>query len=548
MSASPELARIVAQQLAQHVTDVVLCPGSRNSPLSLALLARRDLRVHTRIDERSAAFLALGIGRASGRHAAVVTTSGTAVANCAPAITEAAHAHVPLIVLSADRPRRLVGTGASQTIEQVGIFSTVVETTQIAAPEDIALIAEAVKRPAVHLNVALDTPLVDSELPEPEGQPVAATRRSPVSLHVDHGEATLDISKDTLVIAGDEAWEVEGLEYVPTLAEPSAPAPFEPVHPLAAGLFARGEISVDGSSDYAEYVARTKPEQIVVVGHPTLHRSVLALMSDPSIDVTTLTRSETVTDPAGVSRRVASRVKVTGQPRKQWLNVCRGLSETAAEAVRTVLADEQFGFTGVHAAAAVADGLGVGDSFVLGASNPVRDAALVGLPFGGVDVYAPRGAAGIDGTVSQAIGIALATQSADPEAVRAPRTIALMGDVTFLHDIGGLLVSPDQPAPENLTIVVANDDGCGIFESLEVGQDSLRPSFERAFGTPHGVDLEAACAAYGVNYVLAGDLKELITAVEQAAEEPVGIQVIEAKTTRTTRRALDGALKKAMGL
>lgn len=539
--ASIVLAQALAAQLSRHVTDVVLCPGSRNSPLSLALIAQQGLRVHSRIDERSAAFLALGMARVQGRHVAVVTTSGTAVANCLPAMVESAHSHTPLLMISADRPRRLVGTGASQTIEQVGIFGTVAETIQVEETSDISRVAQALTgETTVHVNVALDTPLVGDELPE--GDTAQVKRLAPFNPRVDHGEVELDLSRDTLVIAGDEAWEVAGLEDVPTIAEPTAPAPFRPVHPLAAGIFLRGEISTSGSSDYAEYVARTKPEQIVVVGHPTLHRPVLQLLADPAIEVTVLTRTSTITDPAGNAAHVGSRVKVTGQPRKQWLSLCAEAAQLAADTVRDALADEAHGFTGLHVAAAVTDGLGVGDTVVLGASNPVRDAALAGLPFGGLDTFAPRGAAGIDGTVSQAVGIALATQSRDPEAVRAPRTVALLGDVTFLHDVGGLLIGPDQTTPENLTVVVANDDGCGIFESLEIGAEGLRASFEQAFGTPHGVDLAALCDAYGVRHRAVDTLPELIVALEDSVEQPGGLQVIEASTTRGTRRALDAAL------
>lgn len=540
--ASILLAQAVAAQLSRHLTDVVVCPGSRNSPLSLALIAQPGLRIHSRIDERSASFLALGIARVQGRHVAVVTTSGTAVANCLPAMVEAAHSHTPLLMLSADRPRRLVGTGAAQTIEQVGVFGTVADTVHVDEAADVSRIAEALTSSfAVHVNVALDDPLVSDSLPKSES--ATTLRLAPFQPHVDHGEVSLDLTRDTLVIAGDEAWDVEGLEDVPTIAEPTAPAPYLPVHPLAAEIFLRGEIATEGSSDYAEYVAKTKPEQLVVVGHPTLHRPVLRLMADPDIEVTVLSRTDTITDPSGNAHQIGTRVKVTGQPRKQWRTLAREASALAADVVRETLADDTHGFTGLHVAAAVADGLGVEDTLLVGASNPVRDVSFAGLPFGGVATFAPRGAAGIDGTVSQAIGVALATQASEPDALRAPRTVALLGDVTFLHDIGGLLIGPDDARPENLTIVVANDDGGGIFEALEIGADELRPSFERAFGTPHGVDLAAACEAYGVEHARVDTLADLIVALEDAAEVPRGIQVIEARTTRATRRAMNAALK-----
>ena len=544
---SVALAGAVADVLARHLSDVVLCPGSRNSPLSLALLARDDVRVHVRLDERSAAFLALGIARVQGRHVGVVTTSGTAVANCLPAVVESAHSHTPLAIISADRPERFVGTGASQTIDQDGIFGGYAATTQVTGEADLAGLADAFAgQGTVHANVRLDAPLVGDRLPERvSGGDVARGRFDAV---VDHGEIALDLSRDTLVIAGDEAWEVEGLQDVPTIAEPTAPAPYLPVHPLAAGLFVRGEIATGGGSDYSEYVAKTKPEQIVVVGHPTLHRPVLALMADPDVEVTVLSRTEGFTDPAHNATHRGTRVKVTGQPRQQWLTLCDAVSRTAADAVRDVLEREELGFTGLHAAAAVTDTLGTGDTLLLGASNPVRDASLTGLPADGVDIYSPRGAAGIDGTVSQAVGVALAVQSLHPEEIRAPRTVALMGDVTFLHDAGGLLIGPDEPRPENLTIVVANDDGGGIFESLEIGAPTLRDSFERAFGTPHEADLEAISAGYGADFRRVEGVHELIHALLDATEEAAGLTVIEARTTRATRRDLDAALTAALGL
>lgn len=532
---SISLATAVAEQLARHLSDVVICPGSRNSPLSLALLARPDIRVHVRLDERSAAFLALGIARVQRRHVGVVMTSGTAVANCLPAMVEAAQSHTPLAVISADRPARLIGTGASQTIEQHGIFGVYADTTAVTTTADLPQIAEALTTSGqVHLNIALDDPLVGATLP---GTPEAINqRRTPAPRPLDHGEVPLDLSRNTLVIAGDEAWEVPGLEDVPTLAEPTAPAAHHPVHPLAAGLFRRGEISAD------DYVIHTRPEQVVVVGHPTLHRDVLALLLDPGIEVTTLSRTGDFTDLGRTTTR-ATRVRTTGEPDRQWLRICSTASEQAAHAVRDTLADQAHGFTGLHVAAAVADTLGTGDSLLLGASNPVRDAALTGLPFDGVDTHSPRGAAGIDGTVSQAVGIALATQALHPDEPRAPRTVALLGDVTFLHDIGGLLIGPGEPRPENLTIIVANDDGGGIFETLEIGADDLRPSFERAFATPHAASMADLCAGYGVDHREVTTLPELIDALLDTTDVPAGLTVIEARTTRTTRRALHEQLR-----
>ena len=544
---SAQLAAYVVDKLAEHVTDVVLSPGSRNSPLAYALLARHDITVHVRIDERSAAFTALGLARVQRRHVGVVMTSGTAVANTYPAVIEAHMSHTPLAIVSADRPERLVGTGASQTIWQQGIFGRYATTQQVTKVGDpVSFNADQ-----VHINVAFDTPLVPDELPEVTGVPrrVGPGRLRPSEARgaadtgpagaVDHGEVELDLTKNTLVIAGDEAWEVPGLEHVPTIVEPTAPTPFHQVHPLAARFFAQDEVAI--SHDGGDFAASTKPDQVVVVGHPTLHRDVMALLADNTIEVIGLTRTETVT---GNPDRVGSRVRVSGQPTDTWLKICEAAGDVGAQTVRDALGDEAFGFTGLHAAAAVCDTLAVGDTLVLGSSNPVRDASLVGMPFDGVGTYSARGAAGIDGTLSQAVGIALATQALHRDEIRAPRTVALVGDLTFLHDAGGLLIGPDQPAPGNLTIVVANDNGGGIFESLEVGAPAVRENFERAFGTPHDADIASIAAGYGVAYRRAESIEELTEALLDDVDRPEPIVVIEAVTTRATRRAMSERLKK----
>ena len=531
-----QVAQQVVESLAGNVTDVVMSPGSRNSPLAYALLARRDIRVHMRIDERSAAFTALGMARVQRRHVGVVMTSGTAVANTLPAVVEAHYSHTPLAIISADRPERLVGTGASQTIEQQGIFGVYADTTQVTGADDIAAMAQRFREDLqVHINVAFDAPLVDATLPDhTSGDGV----REPAPAFVDHGEVAVDLSKNTLVIAGDEAWEVEGLQDVPTIAEPSAPGPYHPVHPAAAHIFRKAQVSAN------DYVVNTKVEQVIVVGHPTLHRGVLALMNDPDIELVVLSRTKDFTNQRGDEARLGTTVKVTGEPSREWMKICEGATDMAGQAVRETLEDEELGFTGLHVAAAVCDTLAVGDTLVLGSSNPVRDASFVGMPFDGVDTYAARGAAGIDGTVSQAVGVALATQQMRPDEIRAPRTLALMGDLTFIHDVNGLLIGPDEPRPGNLTIVVANDDGGGIFEGLEPGADHLRDAFERAFGTPHGTDVEKLAHAYGADYRRAETLAELGEVLLELEAQPNPITVVEAATTRATRRALAARLNR----
>ncbi len=190
--------------------------------------------------------------------------------------------------------------------------------------------------------------------------------------------------------------------------------------------------------------------------------------------------------------------------------------------------------TGLHVAAVVTDAMRDGDQLLLGASNPVRDAALVSYPKPGVSVLSNRGVAGIDGTVSTAVGAAL--------AYTAGRTVALLGDLTFLHDAAGLLIGPAEPRPRNLTIVVANDDGGGIFELLEQGDPQYAGVFERVFGTPHGMDLGALCAAYRVPHESV-DLQGLAAALADTAPPSGGIRVVEVTTDRAGLRELHAAVR-----
>ncbi|MEJ6549201.1 2-succinyl-5-enolpyruvyl-6-hydroxy-3-cyclohexene-1-carboxylic-acid synthase [Corynebacterium sp. USCH3] len=574
-------ALVVDSFIANGVTEAVVCPGSRSAPLALAF-AEADrthrLRLHVRTDERSGSFLALGLAKRSGRAVPVVMTSGTAVANCLPAMVEATAAGVPLIVVSANRPWDMLGSGANQTIDQVGIFgSHAVEVvgidaavrTDVGTDETVRRqVAHAVLRATspvgaggVQVDIPFTEPLVPSsttevsfaarEVAEVTEEPDATTSQGVLRTPL-QPSAVVDLSRRTLVVAGDvrdTVWAqqvCDELAGVPTIAEPGAPAPDVPVHPAAAGLFA-AEIGA-GVGDGA-YRAQMRPEQIVLVGRPTLHRGIARLLADPAIRVfpvsdraTAPAVGRTDVDPAAPLHGVT----VTGDHPRGWVRTCTAAGEVAAEAVRDEISEEEF--TGLHVAAAVTDSLSDGDAVVLGASSAVRDASLTGLPFPGVRVVTNRGAAGIDGTVSTAVGVALAHASEEPDLMRAPRTVALMGDLTFLHDINGLSAGPGEPRPENLVIVVSNDDGGAIFETLEVGVPGLRTfddgvsAFDRVVGTPTGADLAALCAGYGVAHQRVENLRELGLALEDHAEGAGGLLVVEAVVSRAPRERMHRAL------
>ncbi|MCG7266975.1 2-succinyl-5-enolpyruvyl-6-hydroxy-3-cyclohexene-1-carboxylic-acid synthase [Corynebacterium sp. ACRQJ] len=580
---------LVDQLIRSGVREAVLCPGSRNSPLNLAFVEAERVgrvRLHVRTDERSAAFLALGLAKVSRQPVPVVMTSGTAVANCLPAMVEATLSGVPLVVLSANRPLSMLGSGANQTIDQAEIFGThsvcTLNTGELALEgaaagaagelrdlvrKLIAAATDPIDGGGAHLDVPLREPLVPPTLDElslwageiaaaedaaedaatTEGahdshapsQPTRGPRKLP------YGQVDVDLSRRTLVIAGsvtDTAWArsiMDELADVPTIAEPVAPAPDFPVHSAAVDMFSTQVVS-DG-----EHSAVTTPEQIVVIGRPTLHRGVTKLLANKDINVIALSDTRNITDVFDNVDEVGSTVRPRGEQPESWLQVAHAISDMGVNQVRDGLAEHE-PFTAVHAVAVVADALRDGDLLVLGASTAVRDASRAGLPFDGVQAIANRGAAGIDGTISTAVGAAMAHAHADPTAIRAPRTIAVMGDLTFAHDLGGLNIGPLEPRPDNLLIVLTNDSGGGIFETLEPGAESLRTfadgtaAFERVFGTPLDLDFAELCAGFGVEHKLATSVEELAAAIDEHAEiGGSGITVLEVKVSRRGRQEIE---------
>jgi 2-succinyl-5-enolpyruvyl-6-hydroxy-3-cyclohexene-1-carboxylate synthase len=542
-------ARVVVDELIRGgVRDVVLCPGSRNAPLAFALhdadRAGR-IRLHVRIDERTAGYLAIGLAVGAGMApVCIAMTSGTAVANLGPAVVEANYARVPLIVLSANRPYELLGTGANQTMEQLGYFGTQVRANislglaEHRSETDLAalnaqwrsatcrvLVAATGARTANAGPVQFDIPLREPLVPDaddhhdetpagrPDGKPWTYT--PPVSFDQ---PLDIDLTPDTVVIAGHGAGVHPNLASLPTVAEPTAPAPANPLHPLALPLL--------------------HPKQVIMLGRPTLHRPVSALLADPAVPVFALTTGPRWPDVSGNSQATGTRAVTTGSPDPGWLRRCAEIHRRTLAAVHSQLKQHPL-TTGLHVAAAVADALADGDQLVLGASNPVRDMALVGLAAPGVRVRSNRGVAGIDGTVSTAIGAALAH---DRAGGRPHQTVALIGDLTFVHDSSGLLIGPTEPHPENLTIVVSNDNGGGIFELLEQGDPRFSDVSSRVFGTPHDVDVGALCRAYHVDSAQI-EVGELAAALAQPYD---GMRVLEVKADRSSLRALHASIRAAL--
>lgn len=567
VNGSTAQARVLVDELVRSgVTDVVLCPGSRNAPPAFAL-ARADaagrLRLHVRIDERTAGFLALGLALGSGRPVPVVVTSGTAAANLHPAVLEASYAGVPLVALTADRPPELLGTGASQTIVQGGLFGGAVRWSGAPAVPDAVTPAAAARwrstlaralaaatgasggRPGpVHLDLPYAEPLVpsgsesseSSERSEsfggavdpaagtsldrgvPAGRPggaawtvVAPARRALPAL-------PLDPAAPTLVIAGAGGPPADPalLGGAPLVAEPSSP--WWP-SALRAGpwLLERPE---------------PWPEQVVVLGRPTLHRSVGRLLADPRVTV--------YADPGPGGDPwpdVPGSVAAVGalpplRPPADWARAWADADRTASAALDTALDDgTAAGAPGLRLARDLVAAQPDGAQVVLGSSNPVRDVALAAAPRHGLVLRSNRGVAGIDGTVSTATGAALAHDGP---------TVALLGDLTLLHDTTGLLAGPSEPRPD-LTLVVLDDDGGGIFHLLEQGGPEHEHAFERVFGTPTGADLTGLVRSLGWDAAdWSGDPAEL------AARPGAGRRLLRVPAARKDLRDTHAALRRAV--
>ena len=560
MNPSTALARVLVDELVRGgVREAVLSPGSRSAPLAFALHdadAAGRLRLHVRIDERSAGFLALGLAKASGRPVPVVTTSGTATANLHPAVLEAAHAGTPLLLLTADRPPELRGTGANQTVDQLGLYGRAVRLfVELGTPGErtgdnaswrstvcrvlSAALGDLGTPPGpVHVNVGLREPLVPDPTADwvealegrPDGAPWTARAAAPAPPRpaddlpartvVVIGDATRTQAASAIALARRRGW--------PVVAEPSSGA--DPVKEVL--LVPELLLGAPG------WVDAHRPDRVLVVGRPTLSRSVGRLAAGSASDV--VARLGSWPDPTGAASRVLPAVpQATGDGDVDpdwlptWLDGSAAADAAVTPLVEAAVLDGQLVEPVV--AGRVAGAVPSGGLLVVGSSKPVRDLFLAG-PQAGQAVVANRGVAGIDGMVSTAVGAALAhvAQGGGP-------AYALLGDLTFLHDANGFVLGPDEPRPD-LTVVVVNNDGGAIFGLLEQGGPEHARAFERVFGTPHGVDLAALCAATGTPYVNAPDLVGLDDALVPAP----GLRVVEVRTDRTAAAALDRALRDAV--
>lgn len=534
MTGSPASAfatALLGEFVRRGIRDVVLSPGSRSQALALAAAQFERaglLRLRVRIDERSGGFLAIGLAVESRTPVLVITTSGTAVAELHPAVLEAAHSGVPLILLTADRPAELLGIGANQTTKQAGIFGGAARGYDIAAPEEggdheaaaAAVAAEVLEGIAgpVHVNLAFREPLsATMSLPDV----------TPGTWEPPRAAAAVELRPrpGTVVIAGSGAGEAAEAAAralgAPLLAEVASGARFGPN--LVA---AYRELLVTGN--FGDRV-----ERAIVFGHPTLSREVPALIERPGVE-TIVVRSPGVDDynPGRRVQTFADAVTVAEDPegveaeRKwvgRWVAVSRraleqeeplGAALTDDYAERAAFARDQLAqlrseVTRRALVEAVWEATWPHDRLVLAASRLVRELDRV-APGKRIPVHANRGLAGIDGTIATATGIALASQAAD--AGRPGITRVLVGDLALLHDAGSLLAGGGEPRPR-MQVIVGDDHGGTIFDGLEVAATADPALVDRVLLTPQTVDLASLAAAYGWEHRRVANRGELAPAL-----------------------------------
>jgi 2-succinyl-5-enolpyruvyl-6-hydroxy-3-cyclohexene-1-carboxylate synthase len=542
------LARVIVDELARGgVTEAVIAPGSRSAPLAIAFAEHPRIRLHVRIDERSAAFLGLGLAKASGNPVPIVCTSGTAAANFHPAVLEASHAHVALVILTADRPPELRGTGANQTMDQLKLYGDAVRFfTEFGVAEAMsgmvaywrsvicrALRAARGKGP-VHLNVPFREPLVhdpaDEAWPESlEGradeQPWTTTRLGPVV-----AESVSELAKlpeRGILVAGEG---VVAPQRAVAFAEAAS-------WPIFAEPTSGARLGPNAITTYSQLVAipavldRYCPELLVTVGKPGLARSLLELY--PRVPHLVVDSHAQWADPTRTAHRVIPTLPDLERTRDSsvWLRAWQRMESAARDELERFLTRDGE-LSELRVAQDMVELAGANAVLFVGSSMPVRCLDLAMRAGEGPWVLANRGVSGIDGCVSTAVGAALAHQRAG-----GGPGFAMLGDLAVIHDQNGLVIGPGEVRPD-LTVVVINNDGGGIFSFLPYAG---RKEFEKLFGTPHGVDFAHMAAAAGWEYQEVTRADELPGALKGD-----GTRLIEVHTDRQASVAFHRSVRDAL--
>lgn len=524
---------ILASLDALGLTHVLYCPGSRSAPFAYALEAGAfsgDARAV--LDERGAGFMAVGLAR-TGALPAIVVTSGTAVAELAPAVLEASHARLPLLVVSADRPGELRGVGASQATDQSRLFGTHVRAQVDLEPQEASTtlvghltrcVAAACGAPTgtpgpVQINVAFRDPLTPASpaSASASGDEAGAsfaprpTRVLPASPVSTRWEDVVGSAAAGLIVAGEgaspRACEWSRASGFPLLAEP------------ASGAWADGGVTPFEQSLVASSLGR-EVDTVVVTGRPTLSRPIHALLARPDVRVILVDPHAPWVDISGNASVVVADLEHAREPiraaQAEWASRVRDAARDAGERIDSLLAAGS-GRTTLDLARAVA--ASTSGPLVLGASNPVRAFDLAVPTLEGRVVHSNRGQAGIDGTIATAVGIAVGAGYGGETTVPAgQRVTAVMGDLTACHDASSLALA--VAARAHLDIIVADDRGGGIFATLEHGRATTPEAYDRWFGVAQDVDYEALAAAYRLAFARVDNPAQLARVLETPQAGP----------------------------
>jgi 2-succinyl-5-enolpyruvyl-6-hydroxy-3-cyclohexene-1-carboxylate synthase len=509
MSSSTRLARVIIRQIIEAgITDAVISPGSRNAPLTLALFAAEEkglIKLHVRIDERTAAFFALGIAKATNRPVPVICTSGTAVANFHPAVLEASHSNLPLFVITADRPAELRRTGANQTTEQARIFGKAIryfaDVSGPAFPLELPL--NALQSGPVHLNIQFDEPLIgDADTSWLDDITVAApkvfNRKKAGTLRPNSNRGVLVVGHDRAGFSVDEITEFAKKLDWPVISED--PLSFE-------GAISHASLFLTSKTN----LKALTPDTVIIIGRTTLSRPINSLIAQAYKSIVIDPRIATVDTDRIASQRFTAIPELDVAPVDQeWVAKWRKYSERATKVVSEISewSEQQI-------AREIGAGIAPGTAIYISSSRPIRDIEGFARARSGVETFANRGLAGIDGNISTALGI----------AANRKETIAVLGDLSFLHDLTGLI----NKEKINLKIYVINNDGGGIFSTLPARGAN---GFEKVFGTPHGLDLVAIAGSLGIQAKKIVKISELISDLS-APVVGISVVVIDVPTRET---------------
>jgi len=499
MNSATKLAHSIIRQLIESgVSDFVLSPGSRNAPLAIALqeAAKKNLiELHIKIDERGAAYFALGIAKATNNYVAVICTSGTAAANFHPAALEAFHSQSKLLIITADRPAKLRKTGSNQTTNQVNLYQSI-PTHDFATPIDIA---QLLTGGPVHLNPQFEEPLIsDEKINWLAGLHISTleTKKESLSklavttgvLIIGHDRGGFSVA-DVLAFSKKLNW--------PVIAEDPISFPNAVAH---AALFLSDE----------SIRKALAPENVIVIGRTTLSRSTNLFISlakkviviDPRISKVDTNRTADTLLKALPEEVVSTTTDLT-----IWQNA----ADAAAKELENITWSEQ------QAIIQIVEEIPDKAALYVGSSRPIRDIEAFAHPRSGSTVFANRGLAGIDGNISTIFGI----------AEQFENTFAILGDLTFLHDISALV----NKSNKNIRIFVIDNNGGGIFSTLP---QSKVTGFEELFGTPHNLDLVKLATGFGAVVSRVSTLAELQSAISKPLS---GLDIVIAQTPNRQRNA-----------